>query len=58
MHEQGRMGRAEMRTATPFKKLAIQKARDSKKPRPVSRRGLNSCDDEHMPVICPTCQIS
>ena len=30
---------------------------DSKSPRPVSRRGLqNSCDDEGMPVICPTCQ--
>jgi len=31
--------------------------RKSKSPRPVSRRGLNSCDAEHMPVICPTCQI-
>jgi hypothetical protein len=31
---------------------------DSKSPRPVSRRGLNSCDVEDMPVICPTCQIS
>jgi hypothetical protein len=30
---------------------------DSKNPRPVSRRGLNSCDVELMPVICPTCQI-
>ena len=30
---------------------------DSKSPRPVSRRGLNSCDIELMPVICPTCQI-
>ncbi len=30
---------------------------DSKSPRPVSRRGLNSCDVELMPVICPTCQI-
>src|SRR6267378_2630252 len=29
----------------------IQKARDG------FRRGLNSCDAEHMPVICPTCQI-
>ena len=28
-----------------------------KSPRPVSRRGLNSCDIELMPVICPTCQI-
>src|SRR5436190_14326475 len=29
----------------------------SKSPRPVSRRGLcYSCDDEDMPVICPTCQ--
>jgi len=30
---------------------------DSKSPRPVFRRGLNSCDVELMPVICPTCQI-
>jgi hypothetical protein len=30
---------------------------DSKSPRPVSRRGLDSCDVEFMPVICPTCQI-
>jgi hypothetical protein len=30
---------------------------DSKSPRPVSRRGLNSCDVGDMPVICPTCQI-
>ena len=30
---------------------------DSKSPRPVSRRGLNSCDVELMPAICPTCQI-
>jgi hypothetical protein len=30
---------------------------DSKSPQPVSRRGLNSCDVEFMPVICPTCQI-
>jgi hypothetical protein len=32
-------------------------ARIEKNPRPVSRRGLlNSCDDDNMPVICPTCQ--
>ena len=30
---------------------------DSKSPRRIFRRGLNSCDDEDMPVICPTCQI-
>jgi hypothetical protein len=30
---------------------------DSKSPRRIFRRGLNSCDDENMPVICPTCQI-
>jgi hypothetical protein len=30
---------------------------ESKSPRPVSRRGLNSCDDEHMQVICPTWQV-
>jgi hypothetical protein len=29
----------------------IQKARGG-----FFRRGLNSCDDEDMPVICPTCQ--
>jgi len=27
-----------------------------KKPAAGSRRGLNSCDAENMPVICPTCQ--
>jgi hypothetical protein len=26
---------------------------DSKSPRRIFRRGLNSCDDEDMPVICP-----
>jgi hypothetical protein len=30
---------------------------DAKSPRRIFRRGLNSCDDEDMPVICPTCQI-
>src|SRR5258705_13478380 len=30
---------------------------ESKSPRPVFRRGLSSCDAEHMQVICPTCQI-
>jgi hypothetical protein len=29
---------------------------DSKSPRRIYRRGLNSCDHEDMPVICPTCQ--
>jgi hypothetical protein len=29
---------------------------DSKSPRRIFRRGLNSCDGEDMPVICPTCQ--
>ena len=28
----------------------------SKSPRRIFRRGLNSCNDEDMPVICPTCQ--
>jgi hypothetical protein len=32
--------------------IPIQKARGW-----FSRRGLNACDDEDMPVICPTCQI-
>jgi hypothetical protein len=27
---------------------------DSKSPRPVLRRGLDCCDDEYLPVICPT----
>jgi hypothetical protein len=30
---------------------------DAKNPRRIFRRGLNSCDDEDIPVICPTCQI-
>jgi hypothetical protein len=30
---------------------------DSKSPRPVFRRGLDSCDGEHMQVICPTWQV-
>jgi hypothetical protein len=30
---------------------------DAKSPRPVSRRGLNCCDVEHMQVICPMCQL-
>ncbi len=29
---------------------------DAKNPRPVSRRGLDYCDDVDMPVICPTWQ--
>jgi hypothetical protein len=29
---------------------------DSKSPQRIFRRGLNSCDDEDMPVICPTSQ--
>ena len=29
---------------------------DSKSPRRIFRRGLSCCDDEDMPVICPTCQ--
>jgi hypothetical protein len=29
---------------------------DSKSPQRIFRRGLDSCDDENMPVICPTCQ--
>ena len=29
---------------------------DSKSPQRIFRRGLNSCDDEDMQVICPTCQ--
>jgi len=34
------------------------KVTDSKSPRPVAGAGPRiSCDDEYMPVICPTCQI-
>ena len=29
---------------------------DSKSPQRIFRRGLNCCDNEDMPVICPTCQ--
>ena len=29
---------------------------ESKSPQRIFRRGPNSCDDEDMPVICPTCQ--
>ena len=29
---------------------------NSKSPQRIFRCGLNSCDDEDMPVICPTCQ--
>jgi hypothetical protein len=29
----------------------------TKSPRPISRRGLNSCDDGYKPVICPTSQV-
>ena len=30
---------------------------DSKSPRRIFQRGLNSCDYEDTPVICPTCQL-
>jgi len=30
---------------------------DSKNPRRIFQRGLDSCGDENMPVICPTCKI-
>ena len=30
---------------------------DSKSPQRIFRRGLNSCDDEDIPVIFPTCQL-
>ena len=30
---------------------------DSKSPQRIFRRGLNSCDDGDIPVICPTCQL-
>ena len=31
---------------------------DSKSPQRIFRRGPNSCDDEDMPVICPTGQVA
>jgi len=55
------------RTATRLRRLAavrgemwrpdLRPPSDSKSPRPVSRRGLNSCDLERMQVICPTGQV-
>jgi hypothetical protein len=36
--------------------LNMRPPSDSKSPRPVSRRGLDCCDDDYMPVICPTRQ--
>jgi hypothetical protein len=36
--------------------LNMRPPSDSKSPRPVSRRGLDYCDDDNMPVICPTRQ--
>jgi len=36
--------------------LNMRPPSDSKSPRPVSRRGLDYCDDVNMPVICPTRQ--
>jgi len=47
----GRMWRLAMRPPSDSKSCGI------KKPATGFRRGLNSCDAEHMPVICPTCQI-
>jgi hypothetical protein len=44
----------------PIQKFRL-KITDAKSPQPVSRRGLdcsvNSCEDDNVPVICPTCQI-
>jgi hypothetical protein len=36
--------------------LKMRPPSDSKSPRPVSRRGLDCCNDDNMPVICPTWQ--
>ncbi len=36
--------------------LNMRPPSDAKSPRPVSRRGLDYCDDVNMPVICPTRQ--
>jgi hypothetical protein len=47
----GRMWRRDVRPPSDSKSPRI------KKPATGFRRGLNSCDVEHMPVICPTCQI-
>jgi len=40
----------------PIQIIRVKKS-DAKSPRPVSRRGLNCCEDDNVPVICPTCQI-
>jgi hypothetical protein len=59
-HAIPKMRRQEGRTAAAS--VPIQggefKMTDSKSPRPVAGAGFHiSCDDEDMPVICPTCQI-
>ena len=53
---QGARG-SEIAAARRCRLLPLIQIRDSKSPRPVSRRGLNACDAVDMPVICPTCQI-
>jgi hypothetical protein len=40
-----------------FGMVAHSKISRNQKARGGFRRGLSSCDGEHMPVICPTCQI-
>jgi hypothetical protein len=48
---------AAVRLGAPGSVLPDSALSDSKSPRRIFRHGLNSCDDEDMPVICPTCQI-
>jgi hypothetical protein len=51
-----RTRRASMRCMGGCGVLNMRPPSDSKSPRPVSRRGLDYCDDDNMPVICPTRQ--
>lgn len=37
--------------------LRLAQGRRKSKTRAGVRRGLKTCDDGYMPVICPTCQI-
>jgi len=52
-----RAGRMGSRRRAPRRPIQATTISDSKSPRPVCRRGLNSCDVVGMPVICPTCQV-
>jgi hypothetical protein len=40
----------------PIREFQVEISNEKSPPR-ISPRGLNSCDDGHMRVICPACQI-